>query len=76
MGVDTLFVVDKRGIFFLSALDKVANLLTKLEMLGMGTVELIGESSEEAIAVAERWGSIQAEGFETGVKQIGIGHGV
>ncbi len=76
MSVYTLFVVDERGILFLSALNKVTDLVTKLEVFRMRTIELIGECSEEAIAVAEGWSSIQTERLEARVEEVGVGHGV
>jgi len=39
----------------------VANLSTKLEMLGRGTVKLVRERSEKTVAITDSWGRIQAQ---------------
>ncbi len=53
MGVDTAFVVDKGLVKRLVTVDPVADEVTQLGMVGVSAIELVGQGTEETVAVAE-----------------------
>jgi len=76
MGVDTAFVVDKGLVKRLVTVDPVADEVTQLGMVGVSAIELVGQGTEETVAVAESGGSVETEETELVVESAGAVNGV
>lgn len=57
--VKTAFVFDKRFIALFVCFDPVADIFSQLQMMRWGSMELIGQSTKQAVAVAKRGCGVQ-----------------
>ena len=74
MGTEPPLVLAKGLIAGFIALDPIADVLADLEMVCGAAVELVGEGTEEAVAVAEGGCGVETEGAELGSEE-GVGEG-
>ena len=70
--IEATFVLDKRSIALLVQLDPVADVGPQLEVVRRRAVQLVRQGPEEAVAIADGVGSVEAELAQLGIQQLAV----
>jgi hypothetical protein len=73
VNIQTTLVVNERCVSQTMRLNPVTNVLSKLDVAGFGTVQLVGEGAKKAIAIASCVSRVEAKLAELFRELLGVG---